>query len=157
MNLYAQAQANWPGSRLYPIWKEVARTVARSPVVHPLADKMRVLVADGHTRVRWALRTAIQEEPGVDIVGEVSEGHSLLAQIQALRPDVILLEWELVGRPASEVLTALRALDLRCRVIVLGQQADARAAALDAGADAFVSKADPPETLLRTLRGLVKG
>jgi hypothetical protein len=42
-------------------------------------------------------------------------------------------------------------------VIVLGQHAAARSAALDAGADAFVSKADPPETLLRTLRGLVKG
>jgi DNA-binding NarL/FixJ family response regulator len=118
---------------------------------------MRVLLADDHTRVRWALRTAIQEEPGIDVVGEVSEGHTLLAQIRALRPDVILLEWELSGWPASGVLTALRALDQPCRVVVLGQHPDARAAALAAGADAFVSKSDPPDKLLGTLRELVKG
>jgi two-component system response regulator DesR len=70
---------------------------------------MRVLLADDHMQVRWALRTAIQEEGGMQIVGEVSEVPGLLAQVVALRPDVILLEWELSGRPAGDLLGDLRA------------------------------------------------
>jgi DNA-binding NarL/FixJ family response regulator len=117
---------------------------------------MRVLLADDHTWVRWALRTAIGEEPGLTVVGEVSEAENLLSQAQALRPDLILLEWELPGRAADGLLSALRALDSQIGVIVLSQGAESEQAALAAGADAFVSKADPPEQLLNALRRWVR-
>ena len=116
---------------------------------------MRVLLADHHTWIRWALRTVIREEPGLTVVGEVSKTEDLLSQAQALRPEVILLEWELPGQPADELLSVLRALVLQSRVIVLSQRAESEEAALAAGADAFISKATPPEQLLTTLRRLV--
>ncbi len=158
MNRHFRVRADVPNPCFYAIWRGGAGgLMARDIMLDLETGRMRVLLADDHTRVRWALRTAIQEEDGMDIVGEVSEAPGLLAQVETLRPDVIVLEWELPGRPIGDLLADLRALDRPCQVIVLGQHPDTQAVALAAGADAFVSKADSPEQLLCALRGLVQG
>lgn len=117
---------------------------------------MRVLLADAHPKVRWALRTVIREEPGLTVVGEVSDVEHLLAEARAQHPDLIFLEWELSGRPGEELLAVLGALNHGSRVIVLSSRPEARQAALAAGAEAFVSKADAPQQLLAALRRLVQ-
>ena len=116
---------------------------------------MRVLLADAHSQVRWALRAVIREEPGWAVVGEVSNAENLLSKALALEPDLIVIEWELAGQPVDQLLSALHALSARPRVIVLSRWPEARKAALAAGADDFISKADPPDRLLTTLRALV--
>jgi DNA-binding NarL/FixJ family response regulator len=113
---------------------------------------MRVLLADHHSRVRWALRTAISEEPSLNIVGEVVDGSSLLSQTEAVHPDLILLERELPGAENQDLLARLKVIEPQVCVIVLSRQAEFEASALAAGADAFVSKAGPPEELLAVLR-----
>ncbi len=115
---------------------------------------MRVLLADHHSKVRWALRTAIKEEPKLVVIGEATETETLLSQAQVLRPDLILLEWELPGQPVEEVLSTLHALNNGCQVIILSRQPECEAAALEAGADAFISKSAAPEELLAALRAL---
>ena len=116
---------------------------------------MRVLLADAHPEVRWALRTVIREEPGLALAGEVSDSEHLLEQAQELNPDLIVLEWELPGQPGGELLANLGALNQEARVIVLSSRPEAKQAALAAGANAFVSKANGPEKLLTALRELV--
>jgi DNA-binding NarL/FixJ family response regulator len=118
---------------------------------------MRVLLADDHTNVRWALRTVLGEEDGLTVVGEVTEACSFLVQAEALKPDLILLEWELPGRPAESLMADLSALDLDARVIVLSGRPEHRKAALAAGADAFLSKSDAPDQVLTTLQRLAAG
>jgi DNA-binding NarL/FixJ family response regulator len=115
---------------------------------------MRVLLADHHTEVRWALRTAIKEVPDLMLVGEAIQAKDLLSQARALRPDLILLEWELPGRSARNLLAALREIDPLARVIVLSREPESQEPALDAGADVFVSKANGPEELLAALHRL---
>ncbi len=115
---------------------------------------MRVLLADHHSKVRWALRTAIKEEPKLVVIGEATETETLLSQAQVLRPDLILLEWELPGQPVEEVLSTLHALNNGCQVIILSRQPECATAALEAGADAFISKSAAPEELLAALRAL---
>jgi DNA-binding NarL/FixJ family response regulator len=117
---------------------------------------MRVLVADTHPEVRWALRTVVGEEPGLTMAGEVSDSEQLVRQARTLRPDMIILEWELPGRPAEDLLAALSSSNHGTRLIVLSRQPEAKQAALAAGADAFVSKADAPQELLEALRRLVR-
>jgi DNA-binding NarL/FixJ family response regulator len=117
---------------------------------------MRVLLADDHPRVRRALRMFIEEEPGLTIIGEVSDAETLLSQALALQPDLILLEWELQGWPAHKLLSALRALELPTQVIVLSRRPESEPGALAAGADGFVGKADGPEQLLAVLRRLME-
>jgi DNA-binding NarL/FixJ family response regulator len=116
---------------------------------------MRVLLADDHSHVRRALRVVIREEPGWAVVGEVSTAENLLPKALALEPDLIVIEWELAGQPVDQLLSALHKLNTRPWVIVLSRRPEARKAALAAGADDFISKADPPDQLLTALRTLV--
>lgn len=123
---------------------------------------MRIFLADDQVKVRSALRLLLEQEPGLCVVGEAAEARSLLPQVQATQPDLMLLDWELPdpsvvnSSPASgsRLLSALRILSPHLRVIALSGQLEARQAALAAGADAFVSKGDPPEQLLATLRAI---
>jgi DNA-binding NarL/FixJ family response regulator len=117
---------------------------------------MRVLLADDHPKVRWALRTFIREELEMTVVGEAPDVDTLLSEALALRPDLVLLEWEFAGQPEGQVLPALQALGLQARIIVLSWQPGTEKAALDAGADGFVSKASRPEVLLAALRRFVE-
>jgi DNA-binding NarL/FixJ family response regulator len=114
---------------------------------------MRVLLADDQTHVRSALSALLKQEADVNVVGEASEAGELLAELQIAHPDVILLDWELPGLARLGSLAALRAGCPALLVIALSGQPEAQRAALAAGADAFVSKVDPPEKLLAALRG----
>jgi DNA-binding NarL/FixJ family response regulator len=79
---------------------------------------------------------------------------SLLAQATELEPDVILLDWELPGNSITALVETIRKSRTPCKVIVLARRPEARQAALTVGADAFVSKTDPADSLLETLHQL---
>jgi DNA-binding NarL/FixJ family response regulator len=84
-----------------------------------------------------------------------AEADGLLAQVKKVRPDLILLDWELPGPSSNDLLPVLRSLCPHLKVIALSGRPEARQAALDAGADAFVSRVEPPERLLAVLRNAV--
>lgn len=114
--------------------------------------KMRIVVGDRDARVRSALRMLLREESSVTLVGESSDLPSLVAQVKELQPDLILLDWELPGRPAAALLLARERLKYEPKVIVFSARSELEEEILAAGADAFVCKADPPEALLRAFR-----
>lgn len=116
--------------------------------------KMRILLADDQAKVRSALRLLLRLQPGMDVVGETDETEQLLVQVKEIHPDLILLDWELPGLTSNGLLTAMRARYPRLKVIALSGRPEARRAALEAGADAFVSKGAPPERLLSALRAV---
>jgi len=113
---------------------------------------MRILLADDQPKVRFALRTLLERQPGFEVVGEARSDEDLRGQVGPTRPDVVLLDWELPGEKALDTLFTLRIMYPALRVIALSGRAEARRAALRAGVDAFVSKADPPERLLSAIR-----
>jgi DNA-binding NarL/FixJ family response regulator len=67
----------------------------------------------------------------------------------------VLLDWELPGMPAQELLTMIRHACPHLRVVFMSSKDELRQAALQTGADIFAYKADPPENLLKLIRGLV--
>jgi len=86
-------------------------------------------------------------------VGEVACAEELLAHAAVSSPDVVLLDWSVGGTAADKLMVALRCSCQGVGVIVLSGRPEARAQALAAGADAFVSKGDPPEHLLAAIAG----
>ncbi len=112
---------------------------------------MRVLLADGQTKVRSALRLLLEQEPGLSVVGEVTDMDSLLAELDETRPDLLLLDWGLPGLCTADQPAALSEYYPRLKVVVLSVHPEEQCAALAAGADAFVSKCNPPERLLAAL------
>ena len=113
---------------------------------------MRIVLADDKPKVRLALRLLLEQELGARVVGEVAGANELLAQLEATYPNLVLLDWGLPGVPAAELLSELRKTSPKTSVIVLSGRPEVEEAALSAGADAFVSKTDPPERLLDTIR-----
>lgn len=118
---------------------------------------MRVLLADDQPEVRSALRLLLEQEPGLTVVAEVAEALELSALVKETCPDMVLLDWELPGQPSADILLTLRSFCPSMTVVVLSVRPEARSAALLAGADAFVSKGDPPEQLLVTVRDCLSG
>ena len=114
---------------------------------------MRILLADDQPKVRFALRVLLERQGDLEIVGEAVDVEDLLARAEAVGPELVLLGWELPGLAANDSLTALRKVCPDLIVIALSGWPEARRAALAAGADAFVSKGDPPEKLLATIQG----
>ncbi len=112
---------------------------------------MRVLLADGQRKVCSALRLLLEQEPGLSVVGEVTDMDSLLAELDETRPDLLLLDWGLPGLCTADLPAALSACYPRPKVVVLSVRPEEQCAALAAGADAFVSKCNPPERLLAAL------
>lgn len=115
---------------------------------------MRVLVADDEARVRSALKLLLELQPEVDVVGEAAECGALLAEVQAMQPDAVLMDWELPGMPGVDLISALHRLIPALLIVALSGRPEAYHAALRAGANGFVSKVEPPERVLAALNSL---
>jgi DNA-binding NarL/FixJ family response regulator len=115
---------------------------------------MRLLLADDQPNVRFALRALLERQAGIQVVGEAGDWEALLSHTNATCPDAVLLDWGLPGATEAEPLSTLREACPGLVVIVLSGRPEARRAALATGADAFVSKTDPPQRLLATLRSV---
>ncbi len=113
---------------------------------------MRVLLTNEQIKTCSALRRFLEQESELSVVGEAAKVTDLLAQAKKTHPDLVLLDWELPGPPAADVLSALRDLGYPLKVVALGKSEEMCRAALAAGADAVVSRKEPQEWLLDTLR-----
>jgi DNA-binding NarL/FixJ family response regulator len=113
---------------------------------------MRILIADSDLRVRAALHVLLVEEDDEAVVAECADLEGLVHQLQEFGPELVLVDWDLPGRPAAAFLLALNETSARPKLIVLSTRLETRAAALAIGADDFVHKADPPEAVLQACR-----
>jgi len=112
---------------------------------------MQVLVADDQAKVRSAIRLLLEQDERVEVVGEAVDATGLVDWLKVVCPDLVLLDWELPGASGEELLSDIQASCSRAQVIAMSGLPEARQAALEAGADGFVSKGDPPERLLEAI------
>ena len=113
---------------------------------------MRVFLVDDQVQVRSALRKLLKHRLNMQVIGEAVDIRNLGAELEAARPDLLLLDWSALGSRPGETLPALRARYPQLLVIVMSGRPEVRRAALAAGADAFISKTDPPDQLLAALK-----
>ena len=113
---------------------------------------IRILLATPQPDVRAALRLLLLDL-SMEVVGEAADWPVALALALETRPDMLLVDWELITVDSGNTLTQLRAVCPSAVVIVLISQLDARQqAALSAGADAFISKGEMPDRVAERLR-----
>lgn len=103
--------------------------------------RVRILRTDLWLKVRLTLQALLEHKPGVALGHEIVGTEDLLIQVAVASPDLALLDWKPQGLPAIDLLPTLKRV---CpKVIFLSGLPEARRAALDTGAGAFVSKTDP--------------
>jgi CheY-like chemotaxis protein len=117
-------------------------------------ERMRALVADDEAVVRSALRLFLEQHFGAQVLSEAWEAGELLAGVERSCPDLLLLDWGLPRLDAIEMLPVMRGRCPNMKIVVLNGRPEARRAALEGGADAFVSKGGSPEELLAALGSL---
>jgi DNA-binding NarL/FixJ family response regulator len=103
---------------------------------------IRVLLADDHRLFRDGLRTLLEQQPDLDVVGVVADGQAVLAQVGVCRPDVVLMDLSMPGLNGLEATRQLRDDHPGVAVIMLSMHADHRfvVEALRAGALGYVPK-----------------
>lgn len=119
---------------------------------------MRILLADDQIDVRSGLKLLLEHQPEMEIVGEAGGISELLVQTQNIRPDLVLLDWELSNLRIGDILPVLRTLSPGLRIVAMSGRPESRKSAITAGVDGFVSKYDQPDKLLETINEIrVKG
>ncbi|MBE2314357.1 response regulator [Solirubrobacter sp. CPCC 204708] len=101
----------------------------------------RVLVADDEPLIRLLLRHTLERRPGLEIVGEAADGAEALSLIEALQPDIVVLDLSMPEPDGLEVTRRLRAARNACGIVVFSSTTGAEPAVLACGADRFVDKA----------------
>ena len=104
--------------------------------------RIRVLVVDDHQLFTHALTTVLDQDGRFDVVGTAATGREALRLAKEARADVVLMDMSMPVLDGPAATRKLLALDRAPRVIALSGHTDglSRAAALEAGASAFVPK-----------------
>lgn len=120
---------------------------------------IRVLIADDHAVVREGLRTLIETEMGMIVVGEAGDGDAAIRLAIALPHDVILLDMVMPGKGGLAVIEAIRHEDPDARILVLTSFADDDIVfpAIKAGALGYLLKNASPQRLLQAIRDVYWG
>jgi two-component system nitrate/nitrite response regulator NarL len=103
---------------------------------------IRVLIADDQPLYRVGLSDAIEQRPGLELVGQAESGSHVLDQIRSLKPDVAVLAIKPSGLDGVEVAYTLARDGLPSRVLFLSAYIDGDTVyrALEAGAHGYISK-----------------
>ncbi|MEV7871711.1 response regulator transcription factor [Streptomyces sp. NPDC088124] len=120
---------------------------------------IRVLLVDDHQVVRRGLRTFLEIQPDIEVVGEAADGAEGVARTEELRPDVVLMDIKMPGADGIEALRKLRDLGNPARVLIVTSFTEQRTVvpALRAGASGYVYKDIDPEALAGAIRSVHAG
>jgi DNA-binding NarL/FixJ family response regulator len=118
-----------------------------------------VLLVDDHRVVREGLRTFLDVQEDLEVVGEAADGRTAIEQTVALQPDVVLLDLRMPGMDGLEVLRELASAGTAARVLVLTSYTDPASVvpALRAGAAGFLDKDVDPAALAHAIRSVHHG
>ena len=118
-----------------------------------------VLIADDHAVVRQGLRTFLELQADIEVVGEAADGEEALAQAAALQPDVVLMDLVMPRLAGVEAIERLRASGSAARVIVLTSflDEDKVLPAVRAGAAGYLLKDVAPAQLVDAIRTVDRG
>lgn len=117
---------------------------------------MRILIADDHDIFRRGLRSLLESHPGWEICGEASNGLETVDRTVNLKPDVVVVDVTMPEMNGLEATRRIVAALPQSKVIILSQHEPAlvERSALDAGAKAYLTKADAGQKLIEAIEQL---
>lgn len=124
-----------------------------------VSESIRVLLADDHNVLREGLRSLLEREADIQVVGEAADGRTAVRLFEELAPDVVVMDIgmpELNGIEATRHITSDR---FGAKVICLSVYEDAAMvhAMLEAGASGYLLKTSAGEELVRGIRTVASG
>ena len=125
----------------------------------PIVAKLRILLVDDHFVVRLGLADLLSTEPGFEVVGEASDGDEALEVFINIRPDVVVMDFELPKLDGPEAVAAIRREDPAACILMLtvSEAEESVWRSVEAGASGYVLKSAPREDIVAAVRSVGTG
>lgn len=119
----------------------------------------RVLVVEDHEPFRRFISSVLQGKPGLQVIGEVSDGLDAVEKAVKLQPDLILLDIGLPGLNGIEAARRIRRMAASCKILFVSLESSASVVqtALDSGALGYVLKSEAGMDLLTAVEAAIRG
>lgn len=137
-------------------------TARPMPVAKPLptsGDPVRVLIVDDHPMVAEGIQSILESYDDIEIAGILSNGREVIAQLEELAPDVILMDLnmpELGGLSATEIVLERRP-DMHVVILTMHDNPEYIASALSHGAQGYLLKDVPTEEIKTAIDTVMSG
>lgn len=122
-------------------------------------DSIRILVAEDHTLVRQGMLLVLSRDAHMKVVGEAGDGDAAWQLVQALHPDVMVLDLGLPGLDGLDIIQLIKSHALPTRVVVVTARQDPLSVrtALARGAQGYLLKTHDAEAFLEAIRVVAAG
>jgi DNA-binding NarL/FixJ family response regulator len=122
-------------------------------------DPVSVILVDDQPLLRRGFRMVLEEEPGIVVAGEASDGAAALDLVRRRHPDVVVMDVRMPGMDGIEATRAILAAEPRSRILILTTfDLDEYAfGALRLGASGFILKDVLPAEFVRAIRSVADG
>lgn len=124
------------------------------------AETIRILLVDDHDVVREGLRALLSAEPDFEVIGSARSGPEAMEMIQALTPDVMLMDITMEGMDGLEVTRRVKACcgdAVKVLALTIHEGQDYFFAMLHAGASGYVPKRAASDDLVQAIRAVARG
>jgi len=132
-----------------------ARSAGRAYTVNMInTRRIRILLADDDPALRSALSLLLETRLHASIVAESYSMENLLDSLKRHHPDIVILDWDLPGKPKIDRIAFLHRAYPALKVVVIGSQPELAEQSLALHADAYISKSEPPEQMVEMLQAM---
>jgi two-component system response regulator NreC len=121
--------------------------------------KIRVLIADDHTILREGIRSLLEDEPDIEVVGEAEDGHSAVDLANQFNPDIIVMDIAMPRLNGLEATRQIRRQNSKIKILILTMHDNEEyiRQVLAAGAMGYILKDAASKELLAAIRSINKG
>ncbi|MEL6496757.1 MAG: response regulator [Cyanobacteria bacterium J06623_7] len=122
-------------------------------------EKIRVLIVDDQKMIREGLKALIKTEEDIEIVGVAENGEHAVKQVEALTPDVVLMDMEMPGMNGVDATKIICQKFPEAKVLVLStfDTQEYVASSLNSGAMGYLLKGTPAKELTDAIRSIHRG
>ena len=120
---------------------------------------IKIIIADDHPLFRRGLKHALEETPDIEVIGEASNGDSLLSMIKSDNLDMVLLDISMPGKSGLDLLKQLKSEYSKLPILILSVYPEEQYAVrfIKAGASGYLTKESAAEKLAEAIRKIAAG
>ncbi|QKJ63252.1 response regulator transcription factor [Flavobacterium sp. M31R6] len=122
-------------------------------------NTIRVILADDHVFVRDGIKSLLENEANITVVGEATDGLEALALIDSVQPDLLILDIRMPNMTGIEVVEQLRSKNNLVKIVMLSMHESEEYVlkSIKAGADGYLLKGSSKEEFLKALHTVANG